>query len=105
MSNFPFITAHDIAAELNITRQRAHQIIKEQGFEYTKMGNMLLVDKTKYHLYLKRRKRRDLASAAGRLEIKLIKHSRADTTCHCGSFAVNWKGTVACENGHIYKEE
>ena len=105
MSDFPFITAHDIAAELNITRQRAHQIIKEQGFEYTKMGNMLLIDKTKYHLYLKRRKRRDLASAAGRLEIKLIKHSRADTTCHCGSFAVNWKGTVACENGHIYKEE
>ena len=106
MNDFPFITAQDIASELDITRQRAHQIIKEQGFEYSKIGNMLLIDKAKYNLYLKRRKRRDLASAAGRMEIKLIKHSLDDTICSiCGSFAVNWKGTVACENGHIYKEK
>jgi len=106
MSDFPFVTAHDIAVDLDVSRQRAHQIIKEQGFETTNLGNMLLIDKQDYHLYLKRRKRRDLAKAAGRLEIKLIKHSRDDTTCNiCGAFATNWKGTVSCENGHIYKGE
>ena len=105
-NDFPFITAHDIAAELDVTRQRAHQIIKEQDFSISRMGNMLLIDKRDYRLYLKRRKRRDLAAKAGRLEIKLIKHSLGDTTCSiCGSFAVNWKGAVACENGHVYKEE
>ena len=106
INDFPFITANDIAAELNVTRQRVHQIIKEQEFETTRLGNMLLIDKIDFNLYLKRRKRRDLAAAAGRLEIKLIKTAIHDQACpSCSAFAVNWKGTVACENGHIIKKE
>ena len=100
-----FITAMDIAKDLGVSRQRVHQIIKDQNIEHSKIGNLILVDKISYAIYLKLRKRRDLATAAGRKEIKLIRSAEYDTFCSvCGDFAVNWKGTIACENGHIVKE-
>ena len=100
-----FITAMDIAKDLGVSRQRVHQIIKDQNIEHSKIGNLLLVDKISYSIYLKLRRRRDLATAAGRKEIKLIRSAEYDIFCPvCGSFAVNWKGTVACENGHIVDE-
>ena len=100
--DYPFVTAAEIAKDLGITRQRAHQIINAQGFEVQKIGYMIVVDKQDYALYKKRRLRRDLAQAAGRLEIKLIKTAAHDTECEiCGAYAVNWKGTTACTKGHI----
>ena len=104
-NDYPFISASQMAEGLGITRQRVHQIIKAQDMDTSKFGSLTVVDKKDYALYLKRRLRRDLANDAGRLETKLIKTALHDTVCHCGAFAVNWKGTIACENGHIEKEE
>ena len=105
-SNYPFVTAADIAKDLGISRQRVHQIIAAQGFGTQKIGYMVVVDKQDYALYKKRRIRRDLAKAAGRLEIKLIKTAVYDTECGtCGAYAINWKGTTACTQGHINKGE
>ena len=103
-NDYPFVTAAEIAKDLGISRQRVHQIIAAQAFETQKIGYMVVVEKRDYALYKKRRLRRDLAAAAGRLEIKLIKTALHDTACPtCGDFAVNWKGTIACKNGHIRK--
>ena len=100
-----FITVMDIAKDLGVSKQRVHQIIKSHNIDHSKIGNLILVDKISYNLHLKLRKRRDLANAAGRKEIKLIRSAEYDLFCPvCGSFAVKWKGTVACENGHIVKE-
>jgi len=105
-NDYPFVSASQMAADLEITRQRVHQIIKAQRMDTDKIGLNVVVDKKDYALYLKRRLRRDLANDAGRLETKLIKTALHDTVCRiCGSFAVNWKGTIACENGHISKGE
>ena len=101
-----FITTGEIAADLNITRQRVHEIIKEYDLDFAKIGTMLLVDKSDYNKYAKLRKRRDLLTAAGRSEIKFIRSAIHDTVCTmCGFFAVNWEGTIACEQGHIYSRE
>jgi len=105
-NDYPFISASQMAEGLGITRQRVHQIIRAQGMDTSKFGSLTVVDKKDYALYLKRRLRRDLAKNAGRLEMKLIKTAVHDTTCSlCGSFAVNWKGTIACKEGHISKGE
>ena len=104
-NDYPFISASQMAKEMGLSRQRVHQIIKAQGMDTSKFGSLTVVDKKDYSLYLKRRLRRDLASKAGRLEMKLIKTAVHDTTCSlCGAFAVNWKGTIACKNGHILEE-
>jgi len=104
-NDYPFVSASQMAKELGITRQRVHQIIKSQRMDTDKIGLNVIVDKKDYSLYLKRRLRRDLASKAGRPEMKLIKTAVHDTTCSlCGAFAVNWKGTIACKEGHIVKE-
>jgi len=104
-NDYPFISASQMAKEMGLSRQRVHQIIKAQGMDTSKFGSLTVVDKKDYSLYLKRRLRRDLASKAGRLEMKLIKTAVHDTTCSiCGAFAVNWKGTIACENGHTLEE-
>lgn len=103
-NDYPFVTASDIAKDLGISRQRAHQIINTQKMRTSKIGYMIVVDKNDYALYKKRRLRRDLAGKAGRLEIKLIKTAIHDCKCEeCGAYAVNWKGTTACANGHVTK--
>ena len=102
----PFVTAKDIAQDLGVSKQRVHQIIKNQNLAISKIGNMLLVDKESYLAYLKLRKRRGLAGKAGRKEVKFIRTAIHDTVCEsCGAFAVNWKGTVVCENRHNYIQE
>lgn len=101
----PFVTVMDIAQDLDITRQRVHEIIKDFDLKYSKVGNMLLIDKESYQAYLKLRKRRDLAKAAGRKENKFIYDPAVDTICpNCGNYAVLWKGVFACENGHRYNQ-
>ena len=101
-----FITTGEIAADLGVTRQRVHQIIKEFNLDFAKIGSMLLVDKSDYNKYAKLRKRRDLATEAGRSEITFIRTAIHDTVCQiCRSFAVNWEGTIACEQGHKYSRE
>ena len=104
ISNWAWITVREIANDLNCSRQRVHQIIEEQGLGTHKFGNLTLVNHEDYKFYLKKRKRRDLAKAAGRSEYKFIQTNKHDTTCdRCGSFAVLWEGTIACENGHVYQ--
>ena len=98
----PFVTVAEMSAELGISRQRAHQLIDEHKLTHIKKGAMLLVEKADYNLLCRWRRRRDLAAAAGRLSIKLIRASDIDTICGiCGSYAVDWKGTIACEQGHV----
>ena len=102
----PFITVSEIGAELGITRQRVHQIIKEQNLGHFKSGSMLFVTKSDFNEYAFLRRRRDLATAAGRKETKLIKSAIRDTVCRvCGAYAVKWEGTIACENGHLRGEQ
>ncbi|MCK4822063.1 hypothetical protein KA005_40245 [bacterium] len=100
-----FVTVAEIGADLGVTRQRVHQIIKTFDLNYKKIGSMLLIDKASYNKYCKLRLRRDLAGMAGRTETKFIHTAIHDTVCKsCGAFAVNWEGTIACEKGHTVKE-
>ena len=103
IDNWAWITVREIAEDLGITRQRVHQIIKERGLGTRKLGNLTLVNREDYKFYLKLRRRRDLAKAAGRGENSLIYSAERDTICKiCGGFAVWWEGTLACENEHTY---
>lgn len=99
----PFITAAEIAKDLGVTRQRVHQIIHNQNLTFSKLGNMLLIDKESYAEYLILRKRRDLANAAGYKETKFIRTEKYDTVCPvCGAYALHWKENTICENGHTF---
>lgn len=105
MDSWPFVSVREIVKDLGIGRQRVHQIIKEHDLGSRKFGNMLLVNIEDYNYYLKLRRRRDLATAAGRKKNTLIRNAEVDQTCKvCGSYAVSWEGTVACKSGHVYKE-
>ena len=104
--NWPWLSVREIVLDLGISRQRVHQIIKERNLGTRDYGNITLVNAADYKYYLKLRRRRDLANAAGRKEVKLIYSTEHDASCNvCGGFAVNWKGTVACEDGHVYQQQ
>ena len=99
------MSVQEIKADLGVSRQRVHQIIKDRNLGTREFGNITLVNAADYKFYLKLRRRRDLATAAGRKAIKLIYSAEHDTSCNiCQGFAVNWKGTVACEDGHVYNQ-
>lgn len=101
--HWAFVSVSEIVSDLGISRQRVHQIIKEQGLGTRKFGNITLINTEDYKFYLKLRKRRDLAFVAGRKEFKLIRTAEYDTVCPtCGSFAVNWDDKIACENDHVF---
>ncbi len=105
-NNWPYISVREIAVDLGITRQRVHQIIKERSLGISKIGNLTLINREDYKFYLKLRKRRELAAAAGRKENNIIHSATHDTICdNCGGFAVKWERTISCENGHDYTLE
>ena len=101
-----FVTTPEMRERLGCSRQYIHQIIKSQEFETVKRGGIVMVSAKDWNLYLKRRLRRDLAEMAGRNSTKFLKTTEFDTHCPtCGEFAVSWKGTRACMNGHIIQED
>ena len=103
MTEFDYITTTEMREDLGgVSRQYIHQIIKSQTMRTIKRGGIVMVKSTDFQLYKKRRLRRDLAQLAGRESLKFIKTADFDTKCpKCKRFAVNWKGTIACVNGHI----
>ena len=106
IDNWPYISVREIAVDLGISRQRVHQIVKEQDLGISKIGNLTLINREDYKFYKKLRLRRDLAMAAGRKEFKLIHTAEHDTVCPaCKGFAVKWDGIIACERKHLRGEQ
>ena len=103
IENWAWISIREMADDLGVTRQRAHQIVKDHNLRTKKYSGFTLVNHEDYFYYLKLAGRRDLAAAAGRKSNTMIRTGKYDTTCQvCGSFAVKWEGRTACMVGHEY---
>jgi len=98
-----YITPQEIADDLGVSNQRAHQIIKAQGFDTERLARSMLVFRADYNLYRRQRMRTELARYCGRGNRHLLRSTQHDTQCPvCGAYAVSWKGATACINGHQY---
>lgn len=110
-----FYVISEVADRLGISRQRANDIVRNQGISSPGYG---LVDADDWDEYEEARVRTELLKRVGWLapNAGLVRHDEYDATCpECGAFAVEKPATLeektseawlsgewpwACENGH-----